>query len=62
MIISNIDWSLFDVGRDEPLQSIEVFDRPHERVSDLLGPDGHPLTLQYSRPAIGFDLRPRGQK
>lgn len=62
MIVSNVDWSLFDIGFDEPLQSIGVFDRPHERVSALLGPDGEPLMVQYPRRAIGFDLTPRGKK
>lgn len=35
-----------------------IFDRPSERVSALLGPDGEPLLVGIPRRAIGFDLRP----
>lgn len=46
-------------GRMEP---VTVFTPSHERVSELLGPDGEPLMVQYERPALGFDLRPKHER
>ena len=37
----------------------EVWSAPHERVSELLGPDGEPLRVAYPRPKLGFDLTPK---
>lgn len=60
MIVSNWDWSLLDIPNDMgECASPAVLDRPHERVSELLGPDGEPLLVAYPRRAIGFDLRPQ---
>lgn len=55
------DWSEDLVaGYDYPeAPEITIFDRPSERVSALLGPDGEPLMVQFPRRAIGFDLRAR---
>lgn len=35
-----------------------VYQRPSERVSRVLGPDGEPLHVGYERYKLGFDLRP----
>ena len=36
-----------------------TFDRPSERVSALLGPDGEPLLVGIPRVRLGFDLTRR---
>jgi len=40
---------------------LDVFASEHQRVSALLGPDGEPLMVGYSRPKLGFDLS-RGRR
>lgn len=44
----------------EPCPQPQLWHRPSERISELLGPDGEPLTVQYPRNRIGFDLTPKG--
>lgn len=53
------DWSTdLDDGYDyQDTPEITVHDRPSERISALLGPDGEPLLVPIPRRAVGFDLR-----
>jgi hypothetical protein len=56
---SGWDWALLDaLGK---CANPQVWHTPAERISELLGPDGEPLTVPYPRNRIGFDLTPRGQ-
>ena len=41
---------------------VTVFVGGHSRVSELLGPDGEALDVPYERPALGFDLTPKGKR
>jgi len=52
---------MFDgVEYDEPqAPDVTLFMPAHERVSELLGPDGNPLMVPFERPKLGFDLRPK---
>ena len=36
---------------------LTLHDRPSERMSVILGPDGEPFRVPVPRMAIGFDLR-----
>lgn len=49
-------------GPDGWCAHVDIHDRPAERVSALLGPDGEPLLVPYPRPMLGFDLRPRNAR
>ena len=53
-------WHQLDAPGDCPAP--DVFDSPHDRISDLLGPDGEPLRVPYARPRLGFDLTPTAQQ
>jgi len=57
---ADAQWDATEEMGDTPCP--EVFSAPHERISELLGPDGEPLLVPYERPAMGFDLRPKAKR
>lgn len=50
-------WEILDSPATCPQP--DVWHRPSERVSELLGPDGEHLHVPYHRNSIGFDLTPK---
>jgi len=59
MITSDWDITPFSHNGSGYCPDISVDESRHERVSELLGPDGKPLMVGYARPKIGFDLTRR---
>ena len=62
MIVSDWDVTPFSHGGVGSCPDVQVESSNHQRVSAVLGPDGNPLMVGYSRPKLGFDLTPRGRK
>ena len=62
MIVSDWNVTPFSHGGSGYCAEVHVDERRHERISELLGPDGKPLMVGYQRPRIGFDLTPRDRK
>lgn len=62
MIVSDWDVTPFSHTGQGFCADVQVDAPRHERISELLGPDGEPLRIGYSRPRLGFDLTPRGRK
>ncbi len=62
IVVEPQSWEWDDDVPHGQIETVTVFTSPHERISDLLGPDGEPLLVPYERPALGFDLRPKNGK
>lgn len=59
IVLEPAAWEWDDQIPSGHIESVTVFTPSHERVSELLGPDGEPLMVPYPRPSLGFDLRPK---
>lgn len=56
-------WELEEnLGPELSIQPPLMDHHPSYRVSELLGPDGHPLRVPYPRVKMGFDLRPKAER
>lgn len=56
IVITQNGWDWPELYDYDTQHSTEVLVSQNIRISELLGPDGEPLTIELARPKIGFDL------